>query len=411
MTPIHHKIKPAVGHIAERLTAHGFEAYVVGGAVRDLLLDIEPKDYDLATSASPEDVRHVFGRRQARIIGRRFRLVHVRVEGEIFEVSTFRREPTPEERQGRVTDDGVMLWRDNEFGSLEQDAYRRDFTVNALYYDPVGGREIIDLVGGVQDLQDGRVRMIGEPAQRLEEDPVRMLRALKLVGQNGFSLEAELAQQIREMASQIALASHARLFEELLKILAGSGSSGILGACREYGLLQHYWPGLAEAWGAGAQGKLMHDLLRERDRRVRGGNYSTSKALALATACLPSVAEALGTNGIDELWTYELGIETECRQAIRRFFHPFPVSRFLTARVRDIILLLPKLKDGTLRKRVLRHPEYKYGRELLSLLVAVQGWDDELLQVWPQPVKGRERHPRDTTGRRRGRRGRRKRQD
>ena len=137
--------------IIGQLVDGGFEAYIVGGAVRDLLMGLEPKDYDIATAASPEDIRRVFGRRQSRIIGRRFRLVHVYAGSEIYEISTFRREPSAGERRERLNDDGVMIWRDNEYGTLEQDAERRDLTVNALYYDPVGERGIIDFVGGVRD--------------------------------------------------------------------------------------------------------------------------------------------------------------------------------------------------------------------------------------------------------------------
>lgn len=363
---------------------NGFEAYIVGGAVRDLLMDIAPKDYDIATSATPEDVRRVFGRRRSRIIGRRFRLVHVYAGPEIYEVSTFRRAPSANERRERLDDDGVMIWRDNEYGTLEQDAERRDLTVNALYYDPVGDRGIIDLVGGVRDLEERCARAIGDAATRLEEDPVRMLRALKLVGLFGFHLDVDLEDALRQRVERIALASQNRLFEELLKILATNRSAAILEAFHRYGLLRHYWPALAALWDspAGEQTRL---LLAERDRRVNGGEYSSSKALALATACLPYVISRLGGPGGDDLWEHDPAKEHHCREAVQEFFQPFPVSRFFVARVRDIILLLPRFAERIRVSRLARHPEYKYGRELFVILGHVCGWPEERLAGWPPP--------------------------
>jgi len=383
--PLKHKIDPVITQIAGNLAAQGFETYVVGGAVRDLLLGIAPKDYDIATSARPEEVRAVFGRRRARIIGRRFRLVHVYTDTGFCEVSTFRREPTPEERQERTSDDGVVLWRDNQYGNLEQDAKRRDFTVNALYFDPVQGRGIVDLVGGVADLEKGMVRAIGEPRQRLEEDPMRMLRALKLVARYDFRLERELARQLRILAPQITVTSRARGFEELLKILTHTHAYATLAAFQKYGLLEHYWPSLAATWNS-PWGALLQGLLRERDRRMRDGEYWPSKALALATVSFPAVAAALGPNESEPLWEYEPGMERECRTAIRDFFAPFPLSRYFTARVREIALLVPRFMQNTRRKRLLGHPEYKYGRELFSLLVTVRDWPVSLLAPWPQPT-------------------------
>ncbi len=401
---IERKIRPAVRAVAEGLVAHGHEAYVVGGAVRDLLLGIEPKDHDFATSARPQDIRDAFGRRKTRLIGRRFRLAHVYMDRHCFEVSTFRREPTAEERRAREDDDGIMLWRDNVYGNLEQDARRRDFTVNALYYDPVGDRGIIDLVGGISDLRNGIVRAIGDARLRLQEDPVRMLRALKLVAHYGFTLEETLEAALHEMAPQIAKASPARLFEELLKILAQPYVLPTLQACNKYGLLQHFWPNLAELWGCPESSALLRALLRERDRRVKCGNYSTSKSLALATLALPAAARGMGAEGLPELWHHQAGLERMCRRAIRSFFEPLPVSRYFTARVRDIILLAPRLEKGHACKRVMRHPEYKYGRELFALLVEVRKWDAGLLEPWPPPPPSQGRRPRRETRRRKRRR-------
>ena len=174
--PIKHKISNASCKVLRQLHEAGYEAYIVGGAVRDILLDIEPKDYDIATNATPEQVKSVFGRK-ARVIGRRFRLAHVFIDRTCFEVSTFRREPTLEERKGRKDDSGLMVWSDNVFGSLEEDAKRRDFTVNSIYYDPENAEhEFEDYVGGIDDLNNKVVRAIGDPFVRIQEDPIRMIR-------------------------------------------------------------------------------------------------------------------------------------------------------------------------------------------------------------------------------------------
>jgi len=401
--PIRDKIRPAVTEIIRALTSNGFEAYVVGGAVRDLLLDIEPKDYDLATSASPEEIRAIFGRRKARIIGRRFRLVHVYTHHDTYEVSTFRREPTQEERRERVDDDGVMLWRDNQYGTLEQDAFRRDFTVNSLYFDPVGDRGIIDLVDGTQDLEGKVVRSIGPPGTRIEEDPVRMLRAVKLVARYGFALESDLEEVIRSKAPQIAMSAAGRLLEELMKIVSSAHAMATFDTCHQYGLLDHFWPALASEWGDECTGPAVRKLLGERDRRIAAGGYSTSKALALGTLVLPAVARNLGYAELGPLWEQQAGLERDVRMQIRAFFEPFPVSRYLTARMRDIILMLPRFAAGKRRSKLIRHPEYKYGRELFSLLAFVQEWPEDMVAAWPEPEP---RHsPRTTTGRK-GRRSR-----
>ncbi len=382
--PIRDKIRPSVRRIAAQLVEHGHEAYLVGGAVRDLLLGIEPKDYDIATSASPEEVRDVFTRRRSRIIGRRFRLAHVYDHGEVYEVSTFRREPTAEERCVREGDDGVMLWRDNSYGTLEEDARRRDFTVNALYFDVVGDRGIIDFVGGVEDLENQTVRAIGDTAMRMAEDPVRLLRALKLVGLYGFHLEAELERTVREYGERIRLASTNRLFEELLKIMGNARGGAILAAFHDHGFLHWFWPCLDRIWDEPA-GELLRALLAERGRRqAADNNYPASKALLLGTLMLAPIRAELGGGTPGQLWEFQSGIDHVCRNLVHEFMAPFPISRFLSARARDICMLLPRFEAGIKRGRVARHPEYQYGYELYSLWLATQGESQESLAEWPQ---------------------------
>jgi poly(A) polymerase len=206
-------ISPAARKVTEGLQAAGFMAYVVGGAVRDLLLDRHPKDFDIATNATPEEVRRVF--RRSRIIGRRFRLVHVMFGEETVETSTFRRMIEAEDAE---TDAHGRLLRDNEFGDREEDAARRDFTANALFYDPAT-QEIFDYHNGYADIRAYTLRIIGDPAVRYREDPVRMLRAVRLSAKLNMKLEASTAAPIAAMKHLLANVPQARLLDEMLKLL------------------------------------------------------------------------------------------------------------------------------------------------------------------------------------------------
>jgi poly(A) polymerase len=309
-------------------------------------------------------------------------------------VSTFRREPTEAERRGRPGDDGVVIWRDNEYGTIEQDARRRDFTVNALYYDPLNGQEVVDYCGGLPDLKAGVVRAIGAAEVRLAEDPVRILRALKLAGQYQFRLEPELAAAVTANAGQIHKASRARLYEELLKIFAKPYTAPTFSAFLEYGLLQHYLPEFASAWNA-APGQLTRQLLAERDRRLAAGDYSRSRTLALATAAAPTVSHELGISFCDEDWLKKPGAGSAVREVVRKFFDPLPIPRFLSARVRELLLLLPRFASFAHKNRALHHPEYRYARELYSLLTECCGWPLETIEQWPTlgTVRRRRRPP------------------
>jgi len=206
-------ISPAARRVAEELQAAGFKAFVVGGAVRDLLLDRHPKDFDIATDATPEAVRKVF--RRSRIIGRRFRLVHVMFGADTVEVSTFRRAIEHDEAE---TDEHGRLLRDNEFGDQEQDAARRDFTANALFYEPTS-QAIYDYHNGYADIRANTLRMIGDPAVRYREDPVRMLRAVRLSAKLGMQIEAATAAPISQLKELLANVPEARLLDEMLKLL------------------------------------------------------------------------------------------------------------------------------------------------------------------------------------------------
>ncbi|MBI1397742.1 MAG: polynucleotide adenylyltransferase PcnB [Betaproteobacteria bacterium] len=226
------QISSCARRVTETLQKHGYKAYVVGGAVRDLMLDRKPKDYDVATDATPEQVHALF--RRSRIIGRRFRLVHVMCGPETVEVSTFRAMQAVGEGDHLKDEHGRML-RDNAFGSQAEDAMRRDFTVNALYYDPAT-EEVLDYCGGAHDVETRTLRIIGDARERYREDPVRMLRAVRLAAKLDLSIEAQTQEPIREMGSIMQHVPAARLFEEMLKLLLSGHSLECVKRLRSEGL-------------------------------------------------------------------------------------------------------------------------------------------------------------------------------
>jgi len=237
----------------------------VGGSVRDLLMGKVPKDYDVATDAVPEEVKTVFPR--ARLIGRRFRLAHVRMGGTLIEVATFRG-PQLNDDDDHTHANGRIL-RDNVWGSLEEDAIRRDFTINALFLDPVSG-DIQDFVGGYKDLSERKLRLIGDASTRYREDPVRLLRAARFVAKLGVELEGETAKYVNEMAPLLKDIPPARLFEEVCKLFMNGHAFRTMGALQQFQLTRALFPVLKGEGKPGQAkiGVLMETALKNTDDRV-----------------------------------------------------------------------------------------------------------------------------------------------
>jgi poly(A) polymerase len=231
--------------VVARLRRHGHTAYLVGGCVRDLLVGAHPKDYDVATSAHPEQIREIF--RNSRLIGRRFRLAHVFFpDGNIIEVATFRSNPIPDAEAGSEEQPiDLLLKDDNQFGTAEEDAVRRDFTVNGLFYDVVEGR-VIDFVGGREDLRKRSIRTIGDPEIRLREDPVRGLRAARIAAKLGFSIEADTFAAMQRHAGELPRCAPARILEETLKILRSGTASPAFAILRKAEILHYLLPAIED---------------------------------------------------------------------------------------------------------------------------------------------------------------------
>jgi poly(A) polymerase len=239
-------IDPDALKVLYRLKNNGFVAYLVGGGVRDLLLERQPKDFDIGTSAHPQQVRKLF--RNCFIVGRRFRLAHVRFGRKVVEVSTFRKAAEPE---GGDT----LIHRDNTFGTPEEDAFRRDFTVNALFYD-IANFSVIDWVHGIEDLTDRVIRTIGDPAVRFREDPVRMLRAVALAARLDFTIDPGTAEAVRALRGEIVRSSSARILEEFYKILRQGRSRRTFEMLHECGLLAYILPEADRAIATGGEALL-----------------------------------------------------------------------------------------------------------------------------------------------------------
>jgi poly(A) polymerase len=322
-----------------RLSAAGYRAGLVGGSVRDLMLGRRPKDFDIATDARPAEIRRLF--RNSRVIGRRFRLVHVLFHERVVEVSTFRSEPEPNGRAGAPGDE-LLITSDNVFGTPEQDAWRRDFTINALFYD-ISDFSIVDWVGGVEDLRRRTIRTIGDPLVRFREDPVRMMRACELAGRLGFGIEQRTQAAIEELAGEMAKAAPARLAEELVALLRCGAAGPSMQWMLDLGLLE---PLLPEAYamvqaserGLGEFGQILPVL----DRKVGAGRAASDGGL-LAAVLLPSVLlRRLDVEAVGQRALRRAELKALVREAAEPFFRRYGMSR-------ERVRLTLEALDGFLR--------------------------------------------------------------
>jgi poly(A) polymerase len=368
-------ISPGSAKVCAVLREAGFSAYVVGGAVRDLLLGIAPKDFDVATDARPEQVKPLF--RRALIIGRRFRLVHVMMGGETVEVSTFRG-ADPETAE---TDEHGRVLRDNVFGSQQEDARRRDFTINALYYDPAT-EEVVDFHGGLADLKKRTLRVIGDPVTRYREDPVRMLRGVRLSAKLGLTLDASTREPIRALAPLMERVPPARLFDEMLKLLLSGHASACLRQLRDVGLHQGLLPLLDVILEQPLGERFVTLALVQNDERVLA-ERPVSPAFLFAALLWHEVLAAWKTRqarGEREIAALEAAmdevLEAQCEK--------LAITRKLTATMREIWALQPRLeqRSGQRPYRVLESPRFRTAYDFLALRAASGEVEAELEAWW-----------------------------
>jgi poly(A) polymerase len=356
--------------VVERLQKAGYEAYAVGGCVRDLLLGFEPKDYDVATSATPEQVRAEF--RNARVIGRRFKLAHVHFGREIIEVATFR----SHHPQGDEDEDANLasrhesgrILRDNIYGTLVDDAQRRDFTINALYFDPSSER-ILDYAHGVPDIRNRLIRLIGTPEQRYQEDPVRMLRAVRFAAKLDFEIEQHSAEPIERLAPLLEDIPSARLFDEVLKLLLGGKAERTYELLLEYDLFEPLFPVTARAMEQDPEytDALVRNAFANTDERIRLGKPVTPAFLfaALLWPALPARALQLQDRGMPPLPALQEAAHDLIAEQCRRTAVP---KRF-TIPVREIWDMQERLprRHGKRADALLESPRFRAGYDFLLL--------------------------------------------
>lgn len=366
-----------------RLSSAGFRAYLVGGSVRDLMLGRVPKDFDVATDARPNEVRRLF--RNARVIGRRFRLVHVIFADRIIEVSTFRREPDPAERNGGDPGD-LLITSDNTFGTPEEDAHRRDFTINALFYD-IATFSVLDYVGGVEDLQRRLIRAIGDPYIRFREDPVRMLRACELAGRLSFGMDPTVQEAIRKLAPEIRRSAPARLLEELIAILRSGRAATVFQWVLELGLLEYLLPEAyamvsASNRGLGELGQILPAL----DRRG-AALQSVAEGTLLAAILLPSILlrrldieAVLGRALTRREWAAL--VEERTDPLFQRFAVSRDRCRAALEALEGFLKLCEAPRSVEARLETAARPEFPAALWLFELLVEATGEGYEELAQW-----------------------------
>ncbi len=364
-----------------RLQKEGFDAYLVGGCVRDLLLGREPKDFDVVTNADPDQVKKVF--RNCRIIGRRFRLAHVYFGKDVVEVATFRGAAESQNDKQLSNPDGRLL-RDNVYGSIEEDVWRRDFTVNALYYN-IKDFTVIDYVNGMKDHEAGTLRLIGDPQTRFREDPVRMLRAVRFAVKLGFKIDPVCEQALFGMADLLAHIPSARLYDETLKLFLSGHALQTFESLRHYGLFKVLFPDtedcLSEQDGDFPR-MLIVKALQNCDNRVADGKSVT--AYFLFAALLWEPVQALAKRKIDagesEYLAYQEAADSIIGKQVKRTAMP----RYISLAMREVWSLQPKFnaRIGLKPVRLLAHPRFRAGYDFLVLRTETGGVDAGLSAWW-----------------------------
>lgn len=353
----------------------------MGGGVRDLLLGRQPKDFDIATDARPEQVRDLF--RNSRLIGRRFRLAHIHFGRDIIEVATFRSDGKLASGDDEVTEQGRIL-RDNTYGSIDSDVWRRDFTVNALYYN-AQDRSIWDYVGGVDDIKNRTLRLIGDPRQRYTEDPVRMLRAARFAAKLDFSLQDDAREAMASCVDLLKDVPAARKYEEVLKLFLSGHAQASFHTLEQFGLLSAVLPATAAfLTDASSEDRaFIENAMSNTDKRVADQRSVTPFFLfgTLLWPVIESEAEALQTKK-DMRISYALQVATS--RVVERQHHATSIPRRVIAPMREMLALQPRLTlpQGRRSWALLRHPRFRAAYDLALLRADSGSLQSEWVDWW-----------------------------
>ena len=386
----HTALSPAAVSVVERLCENDYSAFIVGGAVRDLLLGKRPKDFDVATNATPEQVVALF--RGSRIIGRRFQIVHVRMGREIIEVTTFRGHHDDGAPQTAVKSQKGLLLRDNVYGTLDQDAARRDLTINALYLDPAN-KLILDDLDGIEDIRQRLVRIIGDPATRYSEDPVRMLRVVRFAAKLGFTIEETSQAAISQCRHLLADIPAARLFDETLKLFMAGFAAPTIEHLAQHGLLEPLFPEAIGAMNDPSSRSLILKAMANTDARVARGKPVTP-AFLLGALLWPAVADRgrdIASAGVHE----GSPINAAGQQVLTITLQRVSIPKRFSIPMREIWELQPRLEKCSSKrvKSVLSQPRFRAAFDLLllrsesseELKSTVSFWEEQQ-QLFPDVV-------------------------
>ncbi len=383
LTADEHQLNPGdisagARRVIDELVDNGYQAYLVGGGVRDLLLGGHPKDMDIATDATPEEVKSLF--RSSRIVGRRFKIVHVRMGREVTEVTTFRADHSEGGSQAATNSDG-MLVRDNVYGDIRSDALRRDFTMNALYYSP-HNNTITDFTTGVEDIAKRCVRMIGDPATRYQEDPVRMLRAVRLATKLDFEIEPATAKPIYELSNLLANIPAARLFDDVMKLFMSGYADVTYQGLRHYNLFDQLFPDAQRAIDESdiAQAFLKQATINT-DKRIHN-NQRVTPAFLLAVILWPAV-EALQKQLQSQGLSPTQALQESATDLLMRQCARVAIPKRFTQAMREIWLMQERLhrRSGKQAERLLEQQRFRAAYDFL-LLREQAGEDHQGLGKW-----------------------------
>ncbi len=369
-----------------RLSNAGYDAYLVGGGVRDILLGQEPKDFDIATNATPEQIKKLF--RNCRLIGRRFRLAHILFGRDVIEVATFRghhKEDNEKKNISAQSDEGMLL-RDNVYGTVEEDAERRDFTVNAMYYN-IADYSIHDYANGIEDLKNGIIRLIGDPETRYREDPVRMLRAVRFAAKLDMTICDKTAAPIAELSPLLRDIPAARLFEESLKLLQTGNGLNTYWMLRDFNLFQQLFPVLTpfltEEGNSPAE-QMIELVLRSTDKRINSGKRVNPAFMFAAMLWYPLTAKAQEIQDDNPKFDHYESIMEASNLILDTQVRSTAIPRRLTATIRDIWQLQLRLPRRTGKRAfvLIEQQKFRAAYDFLEMRGKVEGGETKDLCDW-----------------------------
>jgi poly(A) polymerase len=363
-----------------RLNKAGYQAFLVGGCVRDSILELHPKDFDVATDATPDEVKALFG--NCRLIGRRFRLAHVRFGREIIEVATFRAAANHADDDHHTDDEGRIL-RDNVYGTIDEDVWRRDFTCNALYYN-IADFSIWDYTGGFDDIKDKRIVLIGDPEERMREDPVRMLRAIRFAAKLGFEFDDAVVHAIDRHAHLLTNVPAARLFDEFLKLFQAGSAERTFDLLRDHGLFREMFPATDEELGKDADYmRFTRAALQNTDRRVQEGKSVTPMFL-LGVFLWEPIRKLAAIRRSEEKMSESQSLALAAYEIVAQQQRRISIPKRFTIPMREMLSLQPRFESmrGKRAMNLLDHRRFRAAYDFLCLLAEVGQASSDTAQFW-----------------------------